>query len=814
MSHTIEDLNQAIEEALSKSTSNARAHIQAATMAQEDHDKHTDALAHHAGAIEYYRNKPEVKNFIDHLQKNVIPLKEYVNKKIKLDGSKAPTVSAEDLNMEHPMLKGRSDEDKQSIANSVNDYLKDAHNKIHSNPDIKALNEHGDRFLSHLSAMLEWHNLQKKGEGAHHQFVGKVEGPELQGNFEDSKYRGHSTPSATDRNKFRTQAITKQGGANWHPGMPELTALNESVGHPSSGKPKELYPFREIKVNGEALVPHTFSDETPPPPIHPQDYATNLTKDHAVVTPDGQSAKAIGAYQGTKTADKNIKGMEDVGMFKKSMSTGICDYFPHVSIARFILAKNIITSMNPFDGVDDEMFADLTLNGMSVNNESTQAIIMAEAASRLEKAKREDYKRPAPSAVDRRKAIEDVLSGKVSPLPHSEAGERTKKEGEKRSELEDLGYEPGARKRSPYAVPKDVFTDDTYTKVDPEKYKEYVNGDMTDQDLRNEQATYSNVVKYNPEAQKRHKAYIDMERETSKEKLGAAPKDEEGGETVNPEMAHKSNLKQLSLDLQAGKISPQEFAQKSKESATSRASQVTHKAGGAELTPEEQRVKEADPTYQPSRPGAGAKADAKTEKDLTSIARGKVPSHLMGDKANLSGEEDEFSAARAKEMTHQKGEDGASTISGSVTQEKTPMQLIQEHPGFANYLKFKEHMLSHYKDPAVKKYMEDKINQHENNPDMDPAKLAGIYHILHRAKFAAEQAGSKPDVRSMMSPEENARFNEVKGGQPASEPTKMPEMPSIANAPEPVSDKAPVQTATAEGGEAPKPKIVIRRPAK
>jgi len=155
----IDMLNEAIEEALSKSTSNARAHISAATMSQEDHDKHADALAHHAGAIEHYRSKPAVSNFINYLHKEVIPLREFVNKKIKLDGAKAPTVSAEDLNMEHPALKGR---DTTEILNGINKHLALAHGAINTHPDIKALNSHGNRFLAHLSAMLEWHNLQKK----------------------------------------------------------------------------------------------------------------------------------------------------------------------------------------------------------------------------------------------------------------------------------------------------------------------------------------------------------------------------------------------------------------------------------------------------------------------------------------------------------------------------------------------------------------------------------------------------------------------------------------------------------------------------
>lgn len=822
-------LDLAVEQALEKSTSNARAHISAATMSQEDHDKHADALAHHAGAIEYYRNKPEVKSLLEKINREAVPLREFVNKPLKLEGGSAPQITADDLNKAHPKLQGRTDH--ESIAGAINNKLSELHKAFNSNPDIKALSSHSKRFLAHMSAMLEWHNLQKKGEGAHHQFVGKVEGPELQGNYENSKYRGHSTPSATDRTKFRTQSITKQGGAKWHPGLPELTSLEEAGGHPSSGKPKELYPFREIKVNGQALQPHTFTEEAKPAQIHAQDYATNLTKDHQVIAPGEQSpTQAMGGYHGTKGAAQNAANMERVGLFKKSLETDICSYFPNVTRAHYVLAKNLLSTLNPFGDMDDESFGDYVVSAMTNTDStvSTCAAILAEAESRLEKAKKDEESKPRPALLNRdwHKGVEDVMSGKVLPLPHMmEATERSKKDEEKRSELEDLGYQPGQRKRSPYAVPKEVFTDDTYTKIDPEKYKEWVHGPMTEQDLRNEHATYNSVIKYNPEAQKRHKAYVDMERESSREKLGRATM---GFDEEKPHLDHKAILAQAGKDLQAGKITPQEFAQISAESAKKKASLTSRKAASSDLTPEEQRVKEADPTYQPRRAGVGEQAAASSEKDLLSIAHGNVPSHLIPDKESMGSIlGDMHGDAQAREITHQRGgEDGDQGMTvGGISQVPSPIQLINEHPGFKNYLKFKEHMLSHYKSPEVRKYMEDKINQHENDPNMDPDKLAGIYHLLHRAKDQAmrEHAGQSKMLRDIVGAPETPAAAETPepAGEPSAEemkqkvqqymstrPTKE-SMPTPSNVPEPPKEE--VKPAAPAGAA---PKTIIRRPAK
>ena len=818
MFEEINQLDLAIEEALEKSTTNAKAHIAAATMSQGDYDKHADALAHHAGAIEYYRNKPEVKKALEALN-NLIPVREYVNKPLKMENTVAPQITKEDLNAEHPLLKGR--EDIPQEVDRINKDLKTAHGLV-QHPDVKALSSHSKRFLAHMGSMLEWHNLQKKGEGTHHQFSGKVEGPELQGNFEDSKYRGHSTPSAADRTKFRTQSITKGSGSRWHPGLPELTSLEESVGHPSNGKPKELYPFGEIKINGEKLKPKEFKD-TPPDEIHEQDYNTALPSTYNIKKPSGETGKAMGVYMGTKTMGANLEGMKRAGIVEspkpeevKKSTSPVCCYFPNVTGAHYILAKNLLGVLNPFSEMDDESFGDYVATSLMnpEANVSSCAAILAEANGRLEKAKKDNAHHPrlAIPDRDRRKGIEDVLSGKVKPLPLSEASERTAKDKEKRSELEDFGYEKGKeRKRSPYAVPKDVFTDETYSKIDPKKYQEYVNGDMTDRDLRNEHATYSEVVKHNPEAQKRHNAYIEMERQSARENLKRGGQSDE--QPTTPVKDHKATLAQAGKDLQSGKITPDEFAMITADSAQKRAESSTHKAGAKTLTPEEAAVKEKDPEYQPIRLGAAGKAVAESEKEMTDIARGKAaPPAITDAQEGIPSEEGEaatdepekdYTAAQAKELTQQRGE-GEDKPSASVETVRSPADLISSHPGFASYLRFKEHMLSHYKNPAVRAYMEQKINQHENDPNMDSNKLAAVYHVLHRVRENAMRTGKTPDVRGMMTPEEKSRFQEVKAAKtPEGTPTpKMSEVPAVV--PD-ISEAAPREDV--------KPKT-IRRPAK
>ena len=204
-------------------------------------------------------------------------------------------------------------------------------------------------------------------------------------------------------------------------------------------------------------------------------------------------------------------------------------------------------------------------------------------------------------------------------------------------------------------------------------------------------------------------------------------------------------------------------------------------------------------------------------------------------KDNLSGKEIKD---KVKELTQPKGEgDGDKGVQATMEMPQTPMQMIGKHPGFANYLKFKEHMLSHYKDPAVKQYMENKINKYEMAPEeagedgkesKNMSSLAAIYHVLHRSKHAAEQAGNKPDVRTMMTPEQTARFEEIKGKQPASEAAKLPDMPSASNIPTPEKylSSGPVDTtpeskkvveaapSEVEAPEKAPAKTIIRRPGK
>ncbi len=778
----IEDLDQAVEFVLEKATANNRAHIMAATMTQDDHDKHADALAHHASAIKYYREKPEVKKALEQIAA-LVPHRSYINKPLKLDQVHAPQISVDDLNKEHPALKGRADH--EAIAKAINANLSSAHKAFHSNPDLKALNSHSKRFLAHLSAMLEWHNLQKKGEGAHHQFAGHISGPELEDNHANSKYRGHSTPSATDRTKFRTQSITKAGGAKWHPGLPELTSLEEAAGHPSAGKMKELYPFEQIKVNNEPLKMREFGEKAPEE-IHDQDYATNLTRDHKVKTPDGQIVDAMGGYHGSKSAGQNMEHMSRVGVFKKSAESEVSSYFPQASVAHIVLARNLIEVLNPYAAMTDEEFGDYVVSSMSKSlGPSEQASIIAESQMRLEKAARGASGR-APKATatsDNRladeahsKGVSDVLGGKVTPLPLTEASERTTKEGERRDELKDIAQASGrTMRRSPFAVPKEIFTDDTYSKVDPEKYKQYVNGEMNEQDHRNQLATYQQVIRHNPEAQKRHRDYVDSHRQMVRESLGQTAR---GEETATPVVEQRQSLAEAGKLLQAGKITPQEFASMSAQAGKQRAQNVGHKASEAEMTDDEKAIKEQDPSYRPSRPSAAGKAQDKSEKDLTDIAHGKIPSHMLGDKGDMGNFDENHGDAQAKDMIGSKGEEGDGVVGGSVSSAPSPIQLINEHPGFKAYLKMKEHLLSHYKNPAVRKYMEEKLNAHENNPNLDVGKLASTMHFLHRSHNQAQNVaqGQGKMLQDVLSgPESEAGADEGDVGETGKGNANSPE---------------------------------------
>lgn len=727
-------LDEAIELMLEKSTTNVRAHTSAAGMSQDEYDQHKDALEHHSGAIEYYRNLPHVKNKLEHIENQLVPLRAYIKKPLKLEGASAPQITVDDLHTDHEMLKGRTDLPK--IAEEINSHLKNAHDIVNKTPEMVMLRNHSKRFLAHLGSMLEWHNIQKKGEGAHHPFRGHVSGPELEKQYEHSEYRGHSTPSASDPTKFRTQSITKQGGAKWHPGLPELTALEEAHGHKSAGTMKKLYPFREIKVNQAPLNVKTFTAENPPDHIHDRDFATNLTREHKVRYPDGREDSAVGGWHGSKSIETVLNNAEQKGALKKSNDLK-CIYFPKVTTARFVLAKHLINAINPYAGMSDEMFGDYVVASLYKDlRESEQAAILAESVNRLEKAKKFSLAgRGAAADSAHRQGMESVLSGKVVPLPRMEVPARTKKEGEKTTELQNLGYAEGERKRSPYVVPSHVFTDETHSKVDPEKYKKWLSDPATEDDMRAEHASYGEVVRTNPKAREGHKGFVDALRQAKQSE------DYEGeSEPSSQPVDHKTRLKELSQAHASGKLSTQDYAQMIKESAQQAASQRSGKVAEASLTPEEREVKEADPSYQPRRAGAAEKQGMASEKDLTSIAQGKIPKHLLADKEMFGHQQDEFSEARAKELVKPgKSKDGEEGVaSGSTTSGPGPIQMIQEHPGFKAYLKMKEHLLGHYTNPAVRKYMEDKIAQHESQPEVDPAKLAGLFHTMTRARQRAD----------------------------------------------------------------------------
>lgn len=797
------ELDEAVELMLEKSTTNVRAHTSAANMTQEEYDKHKDALEHHAGAINYYRNMPQVKEKLEHITKELVPLRTYVKKPLKLEGKTAPQIAEEDLDKEHPALKGRAD--LGELTNLVNAHLKQAHTAINQTPEIVLLRSHSKRLLAHLGSMLEWHNVQKKGEGAHHPFRGHISGPELEKQYDNSEYRGHSTPSAADSTKLRTQSITKGGGAKWHPGLPELTSLEEAHGHRSIGTMKKLYPFHDIKVNHTPINVKAFTAENPPEHMHDQDYATNLTKEHKVKYPDGSVSDAVGGWHGSKSIGSVLSSAEKKGLIKSSDQPS-CIYFPKVTIARYVFAKNLIKAINPYAGMDDEMFGDYVAASLYKNlTESEQAAILAESMNRLEKAKKtgSSYNRTGMQTAHQ-EGVQSVLSGKITPLPRIEVPARTVKEGEKKNELQSLEYRKGERKRSPYVAPAHVFTDETYTKIDPEKYKKWVHEPATDEDLRAETASYGELVITNPQAQKAHQNFIDSfrgkglaakqaEPDNSKSKesfdreahvnrmnelyqsgKGGTPEykqlvnklrehDEpgQGAEAEEAPFNHKEHLKQLSQMHASGKINAQEYASMASEAAKKAAAQRSGKVAQSSLSPEQKEIKEADPSYQPRRAGKEEAAAQQSEKDLTSIAQGKIPAHMLADE-NMFGEQDEFSQARAQEVVGgKKGKSGEDegVSSGSTTAKPSAVSFVNEHPGFKAYLKMKDHLLSHYKDPTVRKYMEDKIAQHESQPDIDPAKLAGLFHVMNRARERATKS-SKGQERLL---QDIARAPEAEG---------------------------------------------------
>lgn len=752
MIDNVEDLDLAVEELL-KTTANSAAHMDAATLDQKGYDKRVEALAHHASAIEHYRAQPAVQKHLEEL-KNLVPHRAYLKKPIKLENSKVPTIGVEDLDASHPEIKGMDYAHKNLRAAELNDKIKRLHTTTHSDPQVKALHEHGARFLAHLVRLTELHNLEKKGEIPHAQFSAHLHAPEIteqSARMQDSKYRGHSHAGG---GKFTTQSVTKNSGALWNPASPEHTALEEHADHGSAGKLKEHYPFAKIKVNGEPLKMRGF--ERDPRLIHSEDAKVNLGKEHLVRHPEtGQKVNAAGIYYGSHSAEHNMKGMERTGqVVKKSEDAEISSYFPNVTVAHYVFAKNLLKAMNPFEAMTDEQFGEFLFASMAKGDApSQQAAALAEAVSRLEKAdkkpKKEHTDAHEADAYRRQKrhenlhqqGVNEILSGKVTPLPMTEAEPRSEKEGEKRDELADVNRGAGFnRKRSPYAVPADVFTDDTYSKVDPEKYKAWVHGGMTEDDLRGEHATYANVVRHNPEAQERHKDFIDRHKEQSqgdlaefRERTGSAGG---GVEAETPVSDHKEKMRKLGEDLKSGKITPQQFAERNAKALKDRSSKVSRDVGGDALTDSEKAVQAADPSYKPRRSGAGEAAAKGVEKDVTDIAAGRaIPSKYLA-----HGGSDESGAATAKELKGSKAEGGAAA-SGSTTASPSPVQLVSDHPGFKAYLQLKDHLLSHYKDPAVKQYMQEKIEKHENNPNFDVARLAGTLGMLHRSQEQAMRAG-------------------------------------------------------------------------
>jgi len=300
---------------------------------------------------------------------------------------------------------------------------------------------------------------------------------------------------------------------------------------------------------------------------------------------------------------------------------------------------------------------------------------------------------------------------------------------------------------------------------------------MTEQDHRDQLATYGQVIRHNPDAQKRHKAYVDLYHQDAQQGLGRSTS---GEDTSKPVAEHRDALVEAGKALAAGKITPQEFAELNAKGMKHSKEGSKGKIAAAELTPEEQKVKGVDPSYNPKRPGVSGKAEASSEKDLTSLAQGKMPTHMIPD-----SEEDGASEDQAKEMMGGRGADDERAVSGSITQLPSPIALINEHPGFKAYLKLKEHLMSHYKDPAVRKYMEDKVNLHENNPNLDVDKLAATFHFLHRSRTQAERAASG----------QKKLMGDIAGGQAAPEaPTATEEAPGKGTALSPESMMTPEQT--------------------
>jgi hypothetical protein len=827
----LDNLDDAIEWILSKGSNNIIHHEWGATMTQDEHDAHADALGHHASAIHHYRNKPEVKKALEQIGE-LVKHRSYVKKPIKLTNKTAPTISVEDLDMNHPSMKSRTDH--ETIVKALNNHIAAAHKAFHGSADLQKLHSHSDRFLAHLSSMVGFHNLQQAGKLPHAQVAGAVHAPELtdrSARIGDSKYR---KSFHAGNGKYTTQSITKGTAAGWDPGLPEITSLEEEHGHSSAGQHKELYPFHEVKVNNKPIEIKAFKEKEEPDEIHDRDAHVNLPRHRMVRGADGKVDRAIGTHQGNPSAMRVVEHMERLGTLKKTEQQASA-YFTAATVAHVVLAKNLIQVLNPYAGMTDEEFGDYVRDCQSRTlGPSEQAAIIAETSNRFEKAQAiEEMHQASPeggviegagdapstdlskarnAAEDRRKGdmfvnsrkipdrehakgVAEVLAGTVHPLPlpdetdHELLGDktpkaRTKKDGEKRDEAEDMTSQLGMVKRSPYAVPKHVFTDDSYSKIDPDKYKEWVHGEMTENDVRQQIAAYQGAIRHNPKAQQAHQKFVDLHRQNVQEGLGRAA----DPESQTPRVDHGKEAQKLGEARQSG-MTAREMAQRLSESGSKASKASTRKAGEDELTPDEQKIREADPDYKPQRLGSGRKSAASSEKDLTDIAQGKMPAHMLADSNDFGELDSQYGDAQMQEMVGGKGDDGEGVVQGTKTSAPSPVQLINEHPGFKAYLTMKDHMLSHYKTPAVREYMERKLLEHENNPNLDVGKLAAMHHFLHRSRKQAEKAsggldklagdlasvpqgdegadepagtGKATAPETMMTPEQRQRYDQVK----------------------------------------------------
>jgi hypothetical protein len=828
MSNLFDTLDEATQWLLEK-TSNSLPNQFGIHGTQEEYDKHHDALNYHSGAILHHRADPETQKALATIAA-AVPHRNFIERKIDItNAKKVPTVDATHVNASalHEATGGQMGVDE--YVKKANEDIAAAHKAYHGSKGVQALHQHGQRFVHHLALMKELHNLREGGRGTHFKFAAHVEIPELDKKSTESPYAAHSRPSKNNPDYLTTQYITKAGGAGWHPGLPEVTSLeefgDEYGNHPHAGSMKQMYPFENIKVNGENLKPHKF--DAPPDHIHDADFRTALPKSFVVRDAEGKKALAQGVYSGHKSHASNFAGQDSLKTFKKSEDSSLSTMFPDVDRKRLLLAKNLMGIVNPFSSLTDDEFADkLFAKSADELSLSEQAMFLIESESRLEKASKQ-WRSIDPSVKNTkatvaepramgefqnpnwREDVKSVLNGQATPIPRTEANHAvTAKENTKYSEIEDLGYKR-ERKKNPFAVPAHVFSDAEQTKIDPQKYLEWVHEPATDNDLHSELLTYGNLIKDHPSAREAHEAYKKQMKSIAGPGIKSSLSQEGAQKIDTPVKDHRATLDEAAKKHQAGEISADEYRKILMDSSKATTSKTKKQTGLSEMSPDEKSITEIDPSYKPTRAGPQEAAVDRTERALTTDKSifSKPDGDTLDDAEqldNLPGEQDNDESRKlaeenatsdatdadkvADEQEHGKfatsddaesAKDYASskkdTESGS---DQTQTQIQKRHgsmedfandnPQYINYLKMRDEALSHVKTPEVRKYLHSLLAQHETGAPGSGAKLAAILHTLHAArdratKTAHGQTKLLQDVMTAPESQDSSNDNEPAG---------------------------------------------------